>query len=354
MPMKTILLIEDDKDVRANTTEILELAQYDVITASDGKQGVALARERLPDLILCDIMMPELDGYSVLHLLNRQQRTAEIPFIFISGKAEASDVRKGMEQGADDYLVKPYKESELLNAIAGRLKRRDVFNHQYPSDLNGLNAFLEDARGLSSLSELRKDRPTRTLGPKEFLFHEGDRLQDVFFIDKGKVRAYRSTEDGKELVTGLHASGDFVGYMNALQGGLATETAETTETTVISWIPVNDLVTLLHRDRDVAIRFIKMLTHDVREKEEQLVSLAYGTVRQRIAQALLRLRDRYGTGATDESIQISREDLANMAGTATESVIRSLSDLKAEGFIELKGRGIRIRNEKGVERLASL
>ncbi|MBL8011915.1 MAG: response regulator, partial [Flavobacteriales bacterium] len=118
--MKTILLIEDDSDVRENTAEILELANYRVLKAENGRRGVEMARKEQPDLVLCDIMMPELDGYGVLHLLGRDPATAEVPFIFLTAKAERSEVRKGMELGADDYLTKPFDESELLNAIEGR------------------------------------------------------------------------------------------------------------------------------------------------------------------------------------------------------------------------------------------
>ncbi|MCB9194172.1 MAG: response regulator, partial [Flavobacteriales bacterium] len=105
--MKTILLIEDDVDMRENTSEILELANFRVLKAENGRRGVDLARKEVPDLVLCDIMMPDLDGYGVLHLLGRDPSTAEIPFIFLSAKAERGDIRKGMELGADDYLTKP-------------------------------------------------------------------------------------------------------------------------------------------------------------------------------------------------------------------------------------------------------
>ena len=112
---KSILLIEDNKDMRENTSEILELAHYKVSTAKNGKEGVELAQKQKPDLIICDIMMPVLDGYGVLHMLSKNPETANIPFIYLSAKAERSDLRKGMEMGADDYLTKPFDDIELLN-----------------------------------------------------------------------------------------------------------------------------------------------------------------------------------------------------------------------------------------------
>jgi CheY-like chemotaxis protein len=108
--MKTILLIEDNNEVRENTAEILELAHYKVLQAENGKTGVELAQQQKPDLIICDIMMPVLDGYGVIHLLGKSAETALIPFIFLTAKSERGDFRKGMEMGADDYITKPFDD----------------------------------------------------------------------------------------------------------------------------------------------------------------------------------------------------------------------------------------------------
>ncbi len=350
---KTILIIEDDNDLRENTAEILSLANYQVITAPNGRAGLEMAREHLPDLILCDITMPEMDGYGVLHMLNRERATAEIPFIFISARTERGDLRRGMEAGADDYLTKPFNEVELLRALESRLKRREIFEHEYENDANGLFDLLRDAANLGRLNELTQERQLKSVPAKSILFREGEELHNVFLVDDGKVRTFRTTEEGKELVTGIHGKGDFIGYMNAMVGERSTETAETIENSRLAWIPARDLLELLYKDRDVSLRFIKMLTHNVHEKEQQLLSLAYGTVRQRIAQALLKLRERF-PGVDGPEIEISRDDLASMVGTATESVIRSLSDLKAEGLIGLYGKNIQIRDPKAVRRLARL
>src|SRR5690349_4624026 len=124
--MKKILLIEDNPEVRENTSEILSLANYDVVVAENGKVGVELAQRERPDLIICDIMMPELDGYGVLHILSKKDDTASIPFIFLTAKTEKTDIRKGMNLGADDYLTKPFDDTELLNAIETRLRKSDI------------------------------------------------------------------------------------------------------------------------------------------------------------------------------------------------------------------------------------
>src|ERR1035437_1337215 len=114
--MKTILLIEDNKDMRENIAEILELSKFKVFTAENGKVGVELAQKIKPDPIICDIMMPVLDGYGVIHLLAKNSETANIPFIFLTAKSERTDFRKAMEMGADDYVTKPFDDVELLNA----------------------------------------------------------------------------------------------------------------------------------------------------------------------------------------------------------------------------------------------
>lgn len=351
---KTILLIEDDADMRDNTAEILELASYRVLKAENGRRGIELARKDPPDLVLCDIMMPELDGYSVLHMLGRDPATAELPFIFLSAKAERSDVRKGMELGADDYLTKPFEESELLSAIEGRLKRSELFRKGFDNGFEGLNKFMDRARGIEALKDLGRDRKTRKLAAKEPLFHEGDELRHVPYLVSGKARTFKINNDGKEFVTGLHGGGEFIGYMGSLESGRATESAETMEECEVALIPREDLLALLYKDRDVSIRFIKMLAHDVKEKEQHLLQLAYASVRQRVALALLRVNARYGeSGHGPLGVRISREDLASIVGTATESLIRCLTDLKDEGIIETQGRDIRIKDRAKLERVAT-
>ena len=121
--MNTILVIEDEPAMRNNLRDILELENFHPLLASDGQTGLALAREHLPDLILCDVLMPEMDGHAVLAALRAEPRTARIPFIFLTAKGEHGDIRAGMSLGADDYLVKPVHVEDLLGAIEARLER---------------------------------------------------------------------------------------------------------------------------------------------------------------------------------------------------------------------------------------
>ena len=121
--MKKILVIEDEPAMRGNLRDILELENFRPVIAADGTEGIAAAKRELPDLILCDVMMPEQDGHEVLAALRAHAATARIPFIFLTAKGEHADIRTGMNLGADDYLVKPAKVYDLLEAIAARLER---------------------------------------------------------------------------------------------------------------------------------------------------------------------------------------------------------------------------------------
>jgi DNA-binding response OmpR family regulator len=161
--MQKILLIEDDDQLRRNTAEILELSNYEVYTAENGKIGVEKALQCQPDLVICDLMMPVLDGYGVLKVLHKNPTLNSIPVILLTAKSERGDFRKGMELGADDYLTKPFDEVELISAIETRLSKvehqqqgiaplvpveevqmSNNFNYAYLTE--GLQQLLEDKR----------------------------------------------------------------------------------------------------------------------------------------------------------------------------------------------------------------
>ncbi len=343
--MKKILLIEDNTDMRENTAEILQLSGYEVWTAENGKKGVELASEKRPDLIICDIMMPVLDGYGVLHMLSRNAETASIPFIFLTAKAERGDFRKGMEMGADDYVTKPFDDIELLNAIERRLRKSELMRQEFSRDMSGLNDFLNTAGSLEDLKNLSVDRNTRMYKKKETIYAEGNYPSAIYFLVKGKVKTFKIHEGGKELITGLHKEGDFFGYPAMLEEGEYKDSATTLEDSEICTIPKEDFFNLVYRSADVSRRFIKMLSDNLVEKEEQLIKLAYNSVRKRVAEALVTLTNRYGADTSSKfSMNISREDLANLAGTATETTIRTLSDFKEEGLVDVKGGTITVLN----------
>ncbi len=136
--MTKILVIEDEVTILENIVEILEMEGFEVFDADNGQTGITLARTHLPDLVICDIMMPKLDGYSVLLALQDDPVTAMVPFIFLTAKTQRSDVRQGMELGADDYLTKPFTADELLTAIHTRLKKKTTTARRYEKKLADL------------------------------------------------------------------------------------------------------------------------------------------------------------------------------------------------------------------------
>jgi len=348
--MKKIVLIEDNLEMRENTAEILELADFNVHVAANGKEGVKLVKEQLPDLVICDIMMPELDGYGVLHILSRNEETAGIPFIFLTAKAESSDFRKGMNLGADDYLTKPFEETELLDAIEGRFKRKLKFNKDYKKE-GGLEEFVNDAKSLIELKDKVEDKKTRVFKKKDKIYYEGDHPHGLLFIDQGKVKTSKINQDGKELVTGVHSAGDFIGFMPILEDRSHEETATALENTQVTFIPNNVFLTMLHGNKDVSQKLIELLSSNIRENQNKLLKLAYGTVRERVAEVLLQLHEKLDPSG-DGEINVSRDDLAAMVGTATESLIRMLSEFKEDSLIVSKGKKIKVVNEAGLKRRA--
>ena len=341
--MKKILLIEDNTDVRENTAEILTLAQYKVITAENGKDGVQLALKENPDLIICDIMMPILDGHGVLHLLSKNESTAGIPFIFLTAKADRGDVRKGMAMGADDYLIKPFDDEDLLNAIEVRLKKNDFLKIQFAQNMDGVNNFLREAKTFESLKELSEERDVRHYKKKDDVFREGGYPKGVYFISKGKVKIYQKNDQSKEFIISLHKEGDFFGFLSLLKDEEYTHSAGVLEDAEIYMIPKEDFFSLIYKNTEVAKKFIEILSNNLLENEQQLLRLAYNSVRKRVAEALVKLSDTYKKEGEDQfSMNVSREDLASIVGTAKETVIRTLSDFKDDKYIEISGGTITI------------
>ncbi len=348
--MTTILLIEDNDLIRNNTAEILELTGYSVQTAENGKIGVEKALADKPDLVICDIMMPVLDGYGVLHIFNKNPHLAGVPFIFLSAKIERTDFRRGMELGADDYLTKPFDESELLSAIDGRLNRfRNVsdtaianqpqfdqspLQPAHDSRQDALERFLTDACQAGN-GQLPVDRRVHAVRRKQYVYSEGDDPVWLYFLQSGSVKTVRANADGKELITGLYHPGDFFGYAPLLEDSNYTDSAVTVSDAELVYVPKADFRQLMLAKPVVGQQFIKLLAGRVAEREAQLLGMAYNSLRRRVADTLLNL---HGQQA-GELIQLSRDDLAAIVGTATESLIRTLTEFKRASFIEMTASG---------------
>lgn len=335
-----ILIIEDNAGIRDNIVEILELADYQVYEADNGKTGVQLAIAHLPDIILCDIMMPELDGYGVLYKLNKRPDTAAIPFVFLTAKAEHIDLRKGMELGADDYLTKPFDDMELLKCIESRLKKKDIHHSFYSKSLDQLEKLIAKNDGLKELQKIIQERKSRPFKKEQVVYYEGDRGNGLYLLISGKIKTIKMQEDGRELMTGLYAADDYLGINVLLSDMPHTDTATALEDSVVVLIPKLQLEELLNLYPEVSHNFIKLLANNIREKEEQLMQLAYHSVRKKLADAIMRLSD--PNSKAIEHIKVSRDDLAAMTGMASETVSRTLTDFKDEAIIGKSGSTITI------------
>jgi DNA-binding response OmpR family regulator len=350
--MKKILVIEDNQEVRENIAEILGLSNYNVFTASDGKDGVVIALRETPDLIVCDIMMPSLDGYGVLHLLNKHRETYGTPFIFLTAKSEKADFRKGMEMGADDYITKPFDGIELLNAVEIRLKKVEALKKAIQSELEAING-LRDAAGANSTEALVSDqREVYEYGRKTILYSAGQKPKAVYYVVSGKIKSYLNHTEGKELITQLYGPGDFLGYLPVLEEKNYTDNMQVLEDARLLLIPKDEFISLVTGNTQVAKQFIKLISRNVMEKEEMLLNMAYNSLRKKVAFALVQASDKFRTTADDKaSLTLSRENLANSIGIATESLIRTLAEFKNEGLIAVNGHSIILLNEHKLRNL---
>lgn len=349
-----ILLIEDNLEMAENITAILKLARYSVMYAPNGRLGVELAQQNHPDLILCDIMMPEMDGYSVLHILSKEEDTAGIPFIFLTAKADKSDFRAGMNLGADDYITKPFDGVDLLKVIEMRLRKKELSKANLANSFQGQHTFNNQTKGLGEFKNLSENRPSRSFRKKDLIFMEGQSPNNLYYIQKGQIKTFKINSFGKELITGIHEEGTFLGYVPLLEDKPYNENAEALVEVEISIIPKADFLSMIYSNKDVARKFIKMLSNNLEEMENRLLDIAYQSVRQRVAGTLLKINKQL-TGHNDEMvISIARRDISSMVGTTTESLNRTLADFKDEKLIEITPDGLKILNRSQLERIVNL
>ena len=344
--MKKVLLIEDDTVVRENTAELLELANYKVITAADGKVGVAQAKKHIPDIIICDIMMPELNGYGVIQILSKEKSTKQIPFIFLSAKTEHKDIRKGMDLGADDYITKPFDESEIFSAIESRLAKVAIYNENISlkKEVNITTYPDNEIKTLDHLKNYFTDNVEEfSFNPGEIIYYEGDNSNYVYLIYKGVVKTYKIDEQGKELITSLNKEDDFFGFTSFTHNIPYQEYASAIEETKAFRLTKGELQNILEKNHSVTLELIDYLSDNVAEIKEHLLEMAYSSVRKKTASTILQFSQKIKKNPT-ENPKISRSDLASIAGIATETFIRTLSDFKKEGIIDIEGRNIKIIN----------
>lgn len=333
--------------MRENTAELLELSGYEVTSCENGKNGVEFARELRPDLIVCDIMLPGLDGYGVLHLLSNDSDKVQIPFIFLTAKTEKRDMRKGMELGADDFITKPFQDIDLLNAIESRLKKRKMLDESSDKGSESLLSLLSDAGQALKMQHLSEDYIVQQHKKKEIIYREGDHANYLYYVKYGQIKTYRISDDGKELITGIYMAGDFFGYRPILTETIHDAYAEILEDSELYKLKRTQFYDLIHKDNTVATKFIKLLSKNLSEKEKELIELAYSSVRKRVANKLLELSKK----SNDQVVTITRTNLARLVGTSKETLVRTLTEFKEDGIINTDGSDVEILNSKKLSSL---
>ena len=342
---KKVLLIEDDMTVRENTAEILELSNYNVKTASDGLKGVEAALDFKPDIIVCDVMMPELDGYGVLKKLSENEETQFIPFIFLSAKTDHKDIRKGMDLGADDYLTKPFEEDELISAIESRLAKTAIIKQRQEQQDNK-----PKIKDFEELKNHLKSYDVKSYESSEVVYdsHQGNNY--FYMIEKGVVKTFMIDENGKELITALYKAGDVFGDFT-FKHKSSDEIATCLEPTNLYCIPKHDFKKFLDSNTKMLYDIIDVLDHNLQDTKNQLLDMAYSSVKRKTAQTIILFTERLKRNKLRQ-IRISRADLASVAGIAQESLIRTLSKLKKEGLIEIEGRNIKVLDFEKLENIS--
>lgn len=334
-----ILIIEDEKYIRENLIELLELAGYELFSASNGIEGIEAARLNKPDLILCDVMMPEMDGYSVLHALSRDQNLVHTPFIFLTAKSDKEDLRKGMRFGADDYITKPYESNDLLSSIETRLKKNESLKEKYASDLSGLTNLVEDAEPSLNLETVIENASVIKGKAKDAIYREGAYPREIYYIKKGRIKNVRMNEDGKEYITQVWVEKDFFGVISAMNEVQYSHSAVSSENYELVTIPIDEFKKLMNTNVELANRFIRIFAGNIETKENELLEIAYGSVRSRLAEGLLKLAETYAE-RLNEGIPLTREEIAQFIGSAPETLMRTIRDFKEEGLVTTNGTKI--------------
>lgn len=332
-----ILLIEASDDLRKNTAEILELANYKVHTAKNGREGIEIAINIKPDLVISDIPMTKLDGYGVLQILRKNEDLQMTPFIFMSAKTKHSDIRKGMDLGASDYITIPFKNSELLSAVESRLNIVKSYK-----EINNTQDKFNEKIELENLDMFFKNKEKFNYKNGASIYCEGNNSNYVYYLIKGKVKTFRNNECGKEFITSLFKNKSLFGITSLLENKPYIENAVTLENSTLLKITKSEFLNIIKRNNRLAVSIIDLLVIKLDHIKSQLIHLAYDSVRKKTAETLYEL---YLEGGSD-IIEISRSNLASLVGIAKETLIRTLTELKEENIIKTNRKAVKIINHK--------
>ena len=349
--MKRILIIENNIDLLSSYSEILKKAGFKVIISLYGDTGINEAITKVPDLILCNTLVPQVDGFGVLGVLSKNSATAHIPFIFINHTAKLANLRKGMDMGADDFITHPFRDNQLIKAVEARLnKSKSRVNAGQTILESPDNPFLIE-KGIDQLQETISQSNFRRIKKKQTLYSEGDYNQGIYFLKEGCIKTYKINSDGRQLITNIYNSNSFIGLGYLMIDGPLCENAEAVEYSSVYFIAKKTILDLLKVDIKLNHYVIKLLSNDLAHKNDRLVELAYESVRKRLSKIIIQLnKDSFPIN----EVEISRDELAGLAGTASETVSRILTDFKQMGLIKRDRNFINITNYEGLSKSSNM
>ena len=224
-------------------------------------------------------------------------------------------------------------------------------DNKYSPSQQGINQFIKDVKSSGLISQLSDQYDVENYTKRQTLYQESKRPKYLYYLVKGKVKGFKTHEDGKEYITDLFSDGDFIGYPALIEDKNYDDSAVILEESEIMQIPKEDFLQMMYSNMDIAAKFIRIITQNVKEKEERLLNLAYSSLRKRVAKALVDIHTKFNSENPNKPLEISREDFAHYVGTATESLIRTLSDFKSEKLIEIKEGKISIINMEKLKNL---
>ena len=343
-----ILIIEDNTGMRENIQEILELSNYEVQATPDGLVGIQLARQFKPDLVLCDIMMPNLDGFGVLKIMQQDPHLQSIPLIFLTAKAEKEDFRKGMNLGAEDYLVKPFEDFDLLEVISKKLQKyEDLAKNRTSKTLAGLIEF-EHLDRFPKVVDLIQQSPTKAYGKKSKIWSSQEKVNSIFFIEQGILKEGIDTVGDKEFIFEFYGGPGFAGITHLFQGIFHSH-CEVVEPATIKAISRKQLEEIILQE-NLWTSFQHYFSQLCQQHLTRLALNSFGNVREKVAFHLAQLSKKI----TNQTITLGREDLASYCGIAKETLIRNLTELKEDKVIEIDPQGIKIINIQKLNTLFSV
>lgn len=340
-----ILVIEDNEEMRENICEILELADYEVFSAEDGLKGIQLARQGLPDLIICDIMMPNLDGFGVLKIKSQDENLRDIPLIFLSAKAEKEDFRKGMNLGAEDYIMKPFEDVDLLQVIETKLSKYSRIGQKVRTKKLGSLIRFDQFRELPQVKELVAQSSTKDFGKKSILWNYDENISSYMWLEEGLIKESLDTVGFKEIIIDFVNDGNFIDNSYLFKSTYRSR-CETIEHCKIKFVSKQKLESIIIQENMMQALLEHSLTqyHDI---SKRLAVNSFGNVREKIAYHLIILHHTF----RQDAIRLSREDLSAFCGMAKETLIRTLAEFKEDNLVEADSKSITVINLKGLENI---